>query len=134
MCKALKSRLKAFSRESSGSATIETVIWIPIFVWVLALIVNVSMIVFDKNQAYRIIQNANRILSTGFMQTEEEVEAYIVAKLADIAPDATVETIIAGGVVTSRVQYQVSDLLLPHAVTNLANVWINISSQHYVEF
>ena len=127
-------RVARFSREDRGSATIETVIWIPIFVWVLALIINVSMTLFEKNQAYRIIQNANRILSTGYMQTAAEAEAYITDKLADIAPHATVATTIEDGVVTSKVSYQVSDLLLPHAVKDLANIWIRISSQHYMEY
>ncbi|MGR3321246.1 MAG: TadE/TadG family type IV pilus assembly protein [Pseudooceanicola sp.] len=132
--KRLVSRVGLFAREEKGSATIETVIWIPIFVWVLALIVNVSMVVFEKNQAYRVVQNANRILSTGYMQTEAEVEAYIKDKIAHIAPSAEVSTTISNGIVTSQVQYQISDLLMPHAIAQLANIWINISSQHYVEY
>lgn len=128
------SKVRGFIKEDRGSATVETVIWIPIFVWVLAMIINVSMTVFEKNQAYRIVQNANRILSTGYMQSEAEVEAYIRDRLAHIAPDATVNTTIDNGVVTSNVYYQVSDLLLPHAVQQMANIWINISSQHYVEY
>jgi len=123
-----------FARGEDGSATIESVLWIPVFVWLLALIVNVSMVVFEKNQAYRVVQNANRILSTGYMQSEAEAEAYIRSKIAHIAPDATVSTRIVDGLVTSEITYQVSDLLLPHVVVDFANIWIRVSSQHFMEY
>lgn len=127
-------RVGLFWKDERGSATIETVIWIPIFVWFLALIINVSMVLFEKNQAYRVVQNANRIVSTGYMQTEEEVEDYIRERLTNIAPAATIDTTIADGTVTSVVSYQVSDLLLPQKMTDLANIWINISSEHFMEY
>ena len=88
----MKKLLHRFRTGEDGTATIESVLWIPIFVWILVLIVNASMIIFEKNQAYRIVQNANRILSTGYMQTEAEVESYIAAQLQDIAPSASVTT------------------------------------------
>ncbi|WP_375690179.1 hypothetical protein [Pseudooceanicola sp. LIPI14-2-Ac024] len=109
-------------------------IWIPIFVWFLALIINVSMVLFEKNQAYRVVQNANRIVSTGYMQTEEEVEDYIRERIAHIAPSATINTTIADGTVTSVVAYRVTELLLPQKMTDLANIWINISSEHFMEY
>ncbi len=128
------SRTSRFLRNEQGSATIETVIWIPIFVWVLALIINVSMVVFEKNQAYRVVQNANRILSTGYMQTTAEVEDFIRDKLAQIAPNASVQTTIENGVVTSNVSYQVSDMLMPAILMELADIGITISSQHFLEY
>ncbi|MGH1423502.1 MAG: TadE/TadG family type IV pilus assembly protein [Pseudooceanicola sp.] len=128
------SRTFRFLRNEQGSATIETVIWIPIFVWVLALIINVSMVVFEKNQAYRVVQNANRILSTGYMQTTAEVEDFIRDKLAQIAPNASVQTTIENGVVTSNVSYQVSDMLMPAILMELADIGITISSQHFLEY
>lgn len=129
-----RGRMGAFGRDERGTATVETVIWLPVFVWVLALIINISMVVFEKNQAYRVVQNANRILSTGYMQTEAETEAYIKQKIAHIAPDATVTTRIEDGVVTSEVAYQVTDLLLPQMVEDFANIWVRVSSQHFVEY
>jgi len=128
------SRKWVFWSDERGSATIESVIWLPVFVWVLALIINISMVVFEKNQTYRVIQNANRILSTGYMQSEAETEDYIRAKIAHIAPEATVTTTIVDGIVTSAVSYRVSDLLLPDVITDLANIWVNVSSQHFVEY
>ncbi len=130
----MKKLLQKFVGDDRGSATIESVIWIPIFVWILAMIMNASMIIFEKNQAYRIIQNANRILSTGHMQTEEEVETYIAEHLVAIAPQATINTTILDGIVTSAVSYPVTAIFMPHVVTDALNVWISISAQHFMEY
>ena len=119
-----RGKVSRFCRDDSGTATVESVIWLPIFVWMLALVINVSMIVFEKNQAYRVLQTANRILST----------AYIRQKSSHIAPEAVVTTRIENGVVTSELAYRVTDLLVPQALVDLANIWIRVSSQHFVEY
>ena len=126
--------LKRFAKAENGSATIETVIMLPIFVWLLVFIVNASMIFFQKNEAFRIIQNANRILSTGYMQTTEQVETFIANALSDIAPDAIVSTNLNSGVVSSTVEYTVSNLLMPWVVEDITDVRIRIQSQHFMEY
>ena len=52
----------------------------------------------------------------------------------DIAPEAVVTTRIENGVVTSELAYRVTDLLVPQALVDLANIWIRVSSQHFVEY
>ena len=130
----MKKMLLRFRSSEEGSATIETVIWIPIFVWVLVMIINVSLVLFNKNQAFRIVQNANRILSTGYMQTAAETESYISDRITSFAPGATVTTTIDNGVVTSDVSYKVSNLFMPHVVTSLMNITVSFSSQHFMEY
>ncbi|EAQ02780.1 DNA topoisomerase IV subunit B [Pseudooceanicola batsensis HTCC2597] len=112
----------------------ETLIWLPLFVWMLAMAINVTFILFDKNQAFRIVQDANRTLSTGYLLTEAQTEAFISDRLATIAPDAVVSTTINDGIVTSNVSYQVDNLFLPHVVKDLMNMQIAISAQHFMEY
>lgn len=130
----MKKLLQRFRSSDEGSATIETLIWLPVFVWVLVMIINVSFILFEKNQALRIVQNANRILSTGYMLTAAETEAFITDRLADIAPNATVTTVIDNGIVTSDVSYKVTNLLMPHVMRDMVNLKISISAQHFMEY
>ena len=130
----MKRLLHRYRTSEEGSATIETLIWIPVFVWVLVMIINASLILFQKNQAFRIVQNANRILSTGYMQTPSETQTYIADRIANFAPEATVTTTIDNGVVTSSVAYQVTNLFMPHVIEQLANININISAQHFMEY
>lgn len=130
----MKKLLRRFRTCEEGSATIESLIWIPVFVWVLVMIINASLVLFQKNQAFRIVQNANRILSTGYMQTPGETQTYISDKIATFAPEASVTTSIDNGVVTSSVSYQVSNLFMPHVVEDLMNITVNISAQHFMEY
>ncbi|WP_136634637.1 TadE/TadG family type IV pilus assembly protein [Pseudooceanicola onchidii] len=130
----MKQLLKRFRTSEEGSATIETLIWLPIFVWVLVMILNTTLVLFQKNQAFRVVQNANRILSTGYMQTADQTRSYIADKIATFAPEALVTTSIDDGVVTSSVSYRVSTLFMPHVVDDLMDITINISSQHFMEY
>lgn len=130
----MKKLLHRFRTSEDGSATIETLIWIPVFVWVAVMILNTTLILFQKNQAFRIVQDANRILSTGYMQTTAETQAYIASHISGFAPEATISTVIDDGVVTSSVDYQVSKLFMPHVVTDLMNINISISAQHFMEY
>ncbi len=45
----MKKLLHRLRSDESGSATIEAIIWIPIFVWVLVVIVNASVVLYQKN-------------------------------------------------------------------------------------
>lgn len=126
--------LRRFRTSEEGSATIETLIWIPVFIWILVTIINASLILFQKNQAFRVVQDANRILSTGYMQTPVQTQDYIASRIAGFAPEAQIMTSIDDGVVTSTVNYQVSNLFMPHVIVDLANITINISAQHFMEY
>lgn len=130
----MKNLLRRFRSSEEGSATIETLIWIPVFVWVLVMIINASLILFQKNQALRIVQDANRILSTGYMQTPSQTQTYISEKIAGFAPEAAVQTTIDNGVVTSNVSYEISNLFMPHVVERLMGITISISAQHFMEY
>jgi Flp pilus assembly protein TadG len=130
----MKKLLRRLRSDESGSATIEAIIWIPIFVWVLVVIVNASVVLYQKNEAYRIVQNANRVLSTGYMKTEAETEAFIQDRLAGIAPEAVVTTRIVDGIVTSDVSYTLDTLFMPHVVRDLMNLNVSITAQHFMEY
>lgn len=130
----MKRLLHRVRTSEEGSATIETLIWLPVFVWVLVMIINASLVLFQKNQAFRIVQDANRILSTGYMQTPEETQSYIADRIGGFAPEASITTTIDDGVVTSSVIYQVTNLFMPHVIEQLADITINISAQHFMEY
>jgi len=130
----MKKLLHSYRTSEEGSATIETLIWIPVFIWVLVMIINASLVLYQKNLTFRIVQDANRILSTGYMQTSAETQSYIANRIATFAPAATVLTAIDNGVVTSDVSYQVANLFMPHVVEDMLNITINVSAQHFMEY
>lgn len=68
--------LVRFFRSESGSYTIESVIWLPIYVFILALMMNVSMVFFNESQLLRVVQDGNRSFAVGRITTLDAVERY----------------------------------------------------------
>jgi len=53
-------RVKQLRKDEDGFATLEALIWIPIFVFFLVFILDTTFIFFGKAQALRFIQDGNR--------------------------------------------------------------------------
>lgn len=61
----LKALLKRFRRDERGSATIEAVLWLPMFVIFFVMIADVSLVFFRQTEVMRVVQDGNRALSVG---------------------------------------------------------------------
>lgn len=127
-------KLKFISRED-GNASIETVIWLPIFGLLLGLIMNVSMLFFNESQILRFVQDANRAFSLGRFEKPEEVESYILNKLAYLEAAISIETVVSGGSVSTRLSAPATDIM---PFTFLSSVFqgvtIGVSAQHFIEY
>ena len=119
--------------DESGAATVEFVLWLPIMAAVFGLVVDTSIIFGDRAQILRVVQDVNRAVSIGHVRTSDAAEAMILAGIDNIAPNASVETTLPNGIITSIVTIPISDL----TVTNLIDVFrdfnITVSAQHLSE-
>lgn len=124
-----------FCKDESGSATIESVIWLPAFAFVLALIMNVSMVFFFESQLTRIVQDGNRAFSLGRLADGDAVQEYILGQLTHMDADISVATTISGGFVRTDLIAPAGDLMpLSMARSAFNKVKIRVSAQHIVEF
>lgn len=124
-----------FCKDEVGSATIETVIWLPIFAIVLAIIMNVSMVFFAESQLTRIVQDGNRAFSLGRLADNVAVQDYILAQLTHFDADFSVSTKIADGFVRTDLEAPAGHLMpLNLARRAFDSVKIRVSAQHIVEF
>ena len=122
-----------FVKDERGSATIETLIWVPMFVYLLVLITDVSLIFYGKAQALRIIQDGNRALSVRHLNNTDEAEAYVLAQLATYTGAATVNTSIADGMITTVAVMPASDLMAIGSIPGFSDNTLNITAQHFLE-
>jgi Flp pilus assembly protein TadG len=74
--------LKRFLAAEDGSYTIESVIWLPIYVFILAIMMNVSMVFFNESQILRVVQDGNRSFAVGRISSLEAVETYVTDRIA----------------------------------------------------
>lgn|GEM_PF-324933 len=124
-----------FCRDDSGSATIETVIWLPIFALILGVIMNVSMVFFAEAQLTRIVQDGNRAFSLGRLADNEAVQNYILARISHFKGNISVTTTIADGFIQTDLEAPAGDLMPLNLVRSAFNsAKVRVSAQHIVEF
>jgi Flp pilus assembly protein TadG len=126
--------IRKFVADERGNATIEAVIWVPTFVAVLLLVVDVSMIFNGQARLFRLVQDTNRALSVGRLQTTTQAEEKIKSSLAGTTSDPIVKTSITDGIITTTLSVPAKDLDIVGYFSALKAARVTVSSQHYVEY
>ncbi len=132
----LKSRLlrsSHFVRREDGAATIEAVLWLPVFFYILALSVDVTMVFHGYSRVIRVVEDVNRGLSVGRIATLDEGKAKIKSALSNYKNVST-NIVIVNGVVETNVSVPVASMVVLGAVTLMMDKNIQIKTQQYVEF
>lgn len=127
-------RAQTFLTREDGSSTIEAVLWLPVFMVFFCLIADASFLFFGQNKAYRIIQNANRVLSVGQLANTDALESYVLSELQDYAPNASVTAEIDTGRVTTEVVIPGRDLVATGLFTAFIDLNIIARASHYIEY
>ncbi|MBL4808092.1 MAG: pilus assembly protein [Rhodobacteraceae bacterium] len=71
----LWNRRRKMSSDERGSVTIEFVLWVPVFVFILALTIDSSMIFVTQSNMWSVTRDTTRHMSTG-LYTDGEAEVY----------------------------------------------------------
>ncbi len=130
----LSGRLEALGKNEEGTATVEFVIIFPIFLLLLALIADASLIFFGQANALRAVQDANRSFSVGRYTTEGETESSIEAALSNFSSNAVATSTVSNGSITSSVSFPAADLTSLGLITQLVDFSLNVTSEHLVEY
>lgn len=130
------SLLKAFGRREDGTATVEAVLWMPIFIAVFGLMVDSAVIFHGQSKVLRIVQDANRRLSIKSLPSDADVIAYINSELGamGITPKATnAQSNSTTGLVSTSVVVPASELQLLGYFSVLTNLNLTVTAQHMRE-
>ncbi len=123
----MKQLISRFVRDRDGS-TIEVVIWMPIFVLILSLIADTSMIFFGQSRVYLITQVANRAYSVGNLENTDAVSEYIVAAVERIGATATVDVQVTDGIIHTKVVVPARPFEAIGLFSTLSNINLTITS------
>jgi Flp pilus assembly protein TadG len=129
-----KGYLKRFRRDEHGSATIEAVLWLPMFVIFFVMIADVSLVFFRQTEVLRVVQDANRALSVGRFSGPAETEEYVRTVIAPLTTRAQVTTTVNSGVIDTVALVPVEDLVAVGMFNFLNGYNIAVQSNHYVEW
>ena len=153
--KNLQRATRRFGRKDDGSATIEALFWIPMFLAVFALIVDVSFIYHNEARVQRIVQDTNRSISvnrfvdpTTGTTDPKEIEAHITERLAtlkitpkevnvsleladDPKSDDVADQVVA--LVFTEVVIEAKKLVMVGLYTSLVNSEVQVVGMHIAE-
>ena len=123
-----------FLRREDGAVTVEAVLWLPIFIALFAMIVDVTMIMFGQAQALRVVQDANRLVSVGVLKSEEATRTFIQDRLSGLSANIDVQTGVTQGIITTNVTLPSRDLVASGLLNMFTTIPIVVAAQHRAEF
>lgn len=126
-------RIRRFVTREDGSSTIEAVLWLPVFVGAFCLMADAAFIFNGQSIAMRTVQDANRNMSIGRLQTTAEVEQEVESNLSPLSPHVQAQSSIVAGSVVTYVTMPSSDLVATGWLNRLMNVDLVIRSEHLIE-
>ena len=122
-----------FLRDESGTLSVESVLWLPIYILFFALIADVSMVFHNQTKAMRIVQDANRLASRGILEDAASVRETVEARVRTISANAEVTSAFGVDTVATTVVMPARDMTMIGLVGALSTLNVTISSMHLVE-
>ena len=102
--------LLSFGRLQDGAATIEAVLWTPVFLILFGMVTDTSTVFGRQAEILRIIQDSNRSLAVGAFQSVQQAEDYVTEKVSVFSDNATVAVAINDGIISTSVSVPAADL------------------------
>ena len=122
-----------FWKDERGTATVEFVICVPVFVMLLGLVVDTSLVFAGEEQALRVVQDANRSFSIGRIKTISETQTMIVDGLKSMSPGVTAVTVVNAGVITSTATMPAQELSSFGILNVYGSTKVKVTAQHMSE-
>lgn len=120
-------------RREEGGATVETVLWMPFFMALFAMVVDVSLVMGGQAEVLRIVQDTNRAVSLGRYQSLEDARQNILTEMSQLSSHSTVTLEVVNGIITSVVVIPARDLTATGLFDGLADVDIVVRAEHLSE-
>lgn len=129
-----KFNMLKFWTNQVGTATVEFVICVPVFLMLLGLVVDTSLIFAGEAQALRVVQDANRSLSIGRIKSIPETQTMIVNGLKSMSPGVTAVTVVTlEGVIISTATIPAREISSFGILNVFGNTNVKVTAQHMSE-
>lgn len=116
--------------DESGSVTVESVLWVPVYLLFFGLIADVSLMFHAQAKAMRIAYDGNRQASFGLLKSEAAVEDMVLARVQAFSSRATVDTVFGADSITTTLTMPASDLMVIGSFSNILDLEVTVTSVH----
>lgn len=126
------SRVKRFWRGTDGSASVEFVLWMPVFVAIMMLTIDTSILFTSQSNYWSVSRDTARLVSRHAM-TETDAEAYAAARASMLWTQPTADVTINGPTVTVNLTAPASSLSIFNALGLASTFDIDATVTHTME-
>ncbi len=129
----LKRVIRRLVKSEAGSVTLEGILWIPLLTFVLAVIIDFSMVYHEKANIAQLVHKTNRAVSVGVYGTAAAAEAALTEELQSVVSDATVSVTKGDADVNTSVTVPASAVAAMGAISTFGQTNIRVSYTHLLE-
>lgn len=129
------SAIKRFRRNEEGSATIEAVLWLPLFVFFFVMLADAATIFTNQARILRIVQDGTRIYSVGGLADCAALNAWLDARVGQLAPGVqpVCDDFTTPGIIVTRVDVPAGDIDLSGVTGMFGGLTVRVQTQMMVE-
>lgn len=121
-----------FARNEDGAATIEAVLWLPFYLILFGLLADVSMVFHGQSKLLRIVQDANRNMSIGRLDSAEVID-FVRTRAGTFSTPTQITNNEDAGLITTSVTVPMRDLDLFGVAGVFGKAEMTVSSAHLNE-
>ncbi len=135
-----------FCRDQSGTATVEGVLWIPAYVFLMVMVADVALVFHGQANAQRLVQDANRAASVGQFVNDPDVDDnverqtgianFINTTLTANNIDTTqtaISVVIQNEIITTTLRIPASQLDAVGMFDVISGATVTVRTQHFLE-
>lgn len=122
-----------FARAQDGALSVESVLWIPVYLLFFVVIADVSTMFSGQAKAVRIAYDGNRQASLGDLASPQQVEAAVLSRVRAFSPGATASTVFGPDSITTTLTMPAAELAAVGTFARLVDFDVTVSSVHMRE-
>jgi len=122
-----------FVKDETGSVTIEFVLWVPVFVVILAITVDATILFMTQANLWSIARDTTRQMSTGMYPTNSAAEDAAYKHMPSWRDNATIEARRDANFVSLSIKIPISDVSPFNIVGTFTSGDIAIAIKQHIE-
>ncbi|MDE3026768.1 MAG: hypothetical protein KGH84_00030 [Paracoccaceae bacterium] len=122
-----------FFRSERGAVTVDAVIWIPVFAFILLFVAEVSLAFTGETAITQVIEDADRLYARGYFQTAADTETFIRSRLPKLSPSMTVSITESNKIIETVVTVPLLSITGLNAIQQLSGITVTISGEQLSE-
>lgn len=123
-----------FRRDETGAVTVEAVLWLPFFIFLVVAIADLAVIFHAQSRALEMAEDGIRLYSVGEIASPADTSTWIEGRIDPISPNASAVTSVVYGLIHTEVTLPVRDINGFGIFAALRDFDLRVNAQQVMEF